>query len=79
MTTWCSCVFQSYRNTLQTQVLESSVSAGGGRGSSLKVGVHLSEQQLLHLQDEQVGQLYELLLETRKPNYQFHLQEDGSS
>lgn len=41
-------------------------------------GADLSEQQLRDFQEEQIGQLYELMLESNKPNRQFHIQEDGS-
>lgn len=37
----------------------------------------LSEGDLKLFQDEQVGQLYELMLESTKPNRQFDIQEEG--
>ncbi|XP_066531467.1 succinate dehydrogenase assembly factor 3, mitochondrial isoform X3 [Hoplias malabaricus] len=63
--------WESYRDTLQTQVLE----AVGNE--KLALGADLPEQKLRHFQDEQIGQLYELMLESTKPNRQFHIQEDS--
>uniref|UniRef100_A0A3Q0T960 Succinate dehydrogenase assembly factor 3 n=1 Tax=Amphilophus citrinellus TaxID=61819 RepID=A0A3Q0T960_AMPCI len=68
MTEW-----ENYKNVLQTQVLES---VGGGL-SSVKFGADLSERNLGEFQDEQIGQLYELMLEATKPNRQFDIQEDS--
>ncbi|KPP74962.1 hypothetical protein Z043_105828 [Scleropages formosus] len=62
----------SYKDTLQAQVLES---AGRG-GKTAAFGAELSEEKLAHFQDEQIGQLYELMLESRKPSRQFRIQED---
>ncbi|KAM9340576.1 succinate dehydrogenase assembly factor 3, mitochondrial [Symphorus nematophorus] len=68
MTEW-----ENYKDTLQTQVLESA-----GKGlSSAKFGAELSEGKLSSFQDEQVGQLYELMLEATKPNRQFDITEDS--
>ncbi|KAM9435012.1 succinate dehydrogenase assembly factor 3, mitochondrial [Clarias gariepinus] len=64
--------WENYRDTLQTQVLEV---AGGEK---MVFGADLSEKQLRDFQDEQVGQLYELMLESTKPNQQFHIQDEGS-
>ncbi|XP_053494120.1 succinate dehydrogenase assembly factor 3, mitochondrial [Ictalurus furcatus] len=64
--------WEAYRDTLQTQVLETA-----GRGK-MAFGADLSERQLRDLQEEQIGQLYELMLESNKPSRQFHIQEDGS-
>lgn len=64
---------QIYKNTLQTQLLESA----GERHSSVKFGASLSEEKLKHFQDEQIGQLYELMLESTKPNRQFDIREDS--
>ncbi|XP_041811942.1 succinate dehydrogenase assembly factor 3, mitochondrial [Chelmon rostratus] len=68
MTEW-----ENYKDTLQTQVLESA----GERLSSVKFGTHLPEEKLGSFQEEQIGQLYELMLESTKPNRQFDIQEDG--
>ncbi|KAJ8336458.1 hypothetical protein SKAU_G00376780 [Synaphobranchus kaupii] len=68
MTEW-----ENYRNTLQTQVLES---ASGGVAESY--GAVLSDEKMKQFQEEQFGQLYELMLESTKPNPQFHIQGDGS-
>ncbi|XP_064205105.1 succinate dehydrogenase assembly factor 3, mitochondrial [Anguilla rostrata] len=68
MTEW-----ESYRDTLQTQVLDS---ASGGRAGGA-FGAELSEEKLKQFQDEHFGQLYQLMLESTKPNPQFHIQEDG--
>ncbi|XP_029023472.1 succinate dehydrogenase assembly factor 3, mitochondrial [Betta splendens] len=62
--------WENYRSTLQHQVLES---AGH---SSVKFGANLSKEQVRHFQDEQIGQLYELMLESTKPKRQFHIWED---
>ncbi|TMS18526.1 succinate dehydrogenase assembly factor 3, mitochondrial [Larimichthys crocea] len=66
MTEW-----ENYKDTLQTQVLEASRE----RLSTVKFGAILSEGNLGNLQEEQIGQLYELMLETTKPNRQFDIQE----
>ncbi|XP_022599885.1 succinate dehydrogenase assembly factor 3, mitochondrial [Seriola dumerili] len=68
MTEW-----QLYKDTLQTQVLDSA----GEQLSSAKFGAELSEGKLSDFQEEQIGQLYELMLESTKPNRQFDIQEDG--
>ncbi|XP_058475430.1 succinate dehydrogenase assembly factor 3, mitochondrial [Solea solea] len=68
MTEW-----EQYKDTLQTQVLESA----GERLSSMKFGANLSDVSLKDFQEEQIGQLYELMLESTKPNRQFDIQEDG--
>ncbi|XP_076864325.1 succinate dehydrogenase assembly factor 3, mitochondrial [Brachyhypopomus gauderio] len=63
--------WENYTATLQAQVLE----AAGVKTPTF--GAELSEQSLRHFQDEQIGQLYELMLEATKPNRQFHIQEDS--
>lgn len=68
MTEW-----QNYKDTLQTQILESA----GEQLSSIKFGANLSEGKLHNFQDAQIGQLYELMLESTKPNRQFDIQEDS--
>ncbi|XP_023119526.1 succinate dehydrogenase assembly factor 3, mitochondrial [Amphiprion ocellaris] len=68
MTEW-----ENYKDTLQTQVLESA----GERLSEVKFGANLSDGKLRDFQDEQIGQLYELMLESTKPNRQFDIQEDS--
>lgn len=70
MTEW-----QNYKDTLQTQILESE----GQRLSSVTFGANLSDGQLKNFQDEQIGQLYELMLESTKPNKQFNIDEDTLS
>lgn len=65
--------WENYKDTLQAQVLESA----GDRLSSVKFGANLSEGSLRSFQDEQVGQLYELMLEATKPNRQFDITEDS--
>ncbi|XP_073318932.1 succinate dehydrogenase assembly factor 3, mitochondrial [Pagrus major] len=67
MTEW-----ESYKDTLQAQVLESA----GERLSSVKFGTDLSDGKLNDFQGDQIGQLYELMLESTKPNRQFDIQED---
>ncbi|KAM7383760.1 hypothetical protein PAMA_011219 [Pampus argenteus] len=67
MTEW-----ENYKDNLQTQVLESA----GDQYSSVKFGTDLSDAKLGHFQDEQVAQLYELMLESTKPNRQFNIQDD---
>uniref|UniRef100_A0A3P8V698 Uncharacterized protein n=1 Tax=Cynoglossus semilaevis TaxID=244447 RepID=A0A3P8V698_CYNSE len=59
-----------YKDTLQTQVLESAA-------ASVKFGANLTDRKLTDFQEEQMGQLYELMLESTKPNRQFDIQEDG--
>nr|XP_046274265.1 succinate dehydrogenase assembly factor 3, mitochondrial [Scatophagus argus] len=68
MTEW-----ESYKDTLQTQVLE----AAGEQLRSVKFGARLSEEKLGNFQEEQIGQLYELMLESTKPNRQFDIQGDS--
>ncbi|NP_001297844.1 succinate dehydrogenase assembly factor 3, mitochondrial [Esox lucius] len=65
--------WQNYRDTLQTQVLASA----GDRVKRLEFGAELSEADLKLFQEEQVGQLYELMLESTKPKRQFNIQDDG--
>ncbi|XP_029299700.1 succinate dehydrogenase assembly factor 3, mitochondrial isoform X2 [Cottoperca gobio] len=68
MTEW-----ENYKDTLQTQVLESA----RGQLSSVKFGSHLPEGELGNFQGDQIGQLYELMLESTKSSRQFDIQEDG--
>ncbi|KAI4897612.1 hypothetical protein NFI96_032145 [Prochilodus magdalenae] len=63
--------WEGYKNTLQAQVLEAVECKKPLFGSDL------SDQKLQHFQDEQIGQLYELMLESTKPNQQFQIQEDN--
>ncbi|XP_016398150.1 succinate dehydrogenase assembly factor 3, mitochondrial-like [Sinocyclocheilus rhinocerous] len=63
--------WQNYKDTLQTQVLE----AVGNK--KLAFGADLSEEKLKDFQDEQIGHLYELMLESTKPNRQFDIQDEG--
>lgn len=70
-----SCVLsspQNYEDTLQNQVLDSS----GCLVPRGNVGTALPEAKLKDFQDEQIGQLYELMLESTKPNSQFDIQEN---
>ncbi|KAM8839950.1 succinate dehydrogenase assembly factor 3, mitochondrial [Spinachia spinachia] len=68
MTEW-----QNYKDTLQTQVLESAQ----GQKRSVKFGANLSDGALGSFQDDQIGQLYELMLESTKSSRQFDIQEDS--
>lgn len=65
--------WENYKDTLQTQVLESV----GEQLSSVKFGANLSEGELSNFQDDQIGQLYELMLESTKSTRQFDIQEDN--
>ncbi|XP_048848652.1 succinate dehydrogenase assembly factor 3, mitochondrial [Brienomyrus brachyistius] len=65
--------WENYKDGLQSQVLGS---ARTGQTVS-KYGADLSAEQLSQLQDEQIGQLYELMLESTKSNRQFSFQEDS--
>ncbi|KAM6958640.1 succinate dehydrogenase assembly factor 3, mitochondrial [Aplochiton taeniatus] len=65
--------WELYRDTVQTQVLESA----GGHVKTPAIGAELTDAKLKLFQDEQVGQLYELMLESTKPNRQFDIQGDG--
>ncbi|XP_030267091.1 succinate dehydrogenase assembly factor 3, mitochondrial [Sparus aurata] len=67
MTEW-----ENYKDTLQAQVLESA----GERLGTVKFGTDLVEGKLNDFQGDQIGQLYELMLESTKPNRQFNIQED---
>lgn len=57
---------QGYRDVLQTQVLDSA----RRQPSSGRFGAALTEDKLLHFQDEQLGQLYQLMLESSRPSGQ---------
>lgn len=48
-------------------------------GEKMAFGADLSERQLRDFQNEQIGQLYELMLESTKPSLQFHVQEDEAT
>ncbi|KAK3508395.1 hypothetical protein QTP70_027454 [Hemibagrus guttatus] len=63
--------WEDYKDTLQTQVLEAAGS------QKMAFGAELSERHLRDFQNEQIGQLYELMLESTKPKRQFDVQEDG--
>ncbi|KAK0147603.1 Succinate dehydrogenase assembly factor 3, mitochondrial [Merluccius polli] len=65
-------LMESYKDTLQTQVLDSS----GHLIPRSNLGAALTEEKFKDFQDEQIGQLYELMLESTKPNRQFDIQED---
>nr|XP_040045415.1 succinate dehydrogenase assembly factor 3, mitochondrial [Gasterosteus aculeatus aculeatus] len=65
--------WKNYKDTLQTQVLESA----GGQKRSVKFGANLSDGTLGSFQEDQIGQLYELMLESTKSSRQFDIQEDG--
>ncbi|XP_068189531.1 succinate dehydrogenase assembly factor 3, mitochondrial [Antennarius striatus] len=67
MTEW-----ENYKDTLQAQVLESA----GEQLQSVKFGADLSEEKFNSLQEEQIGQLYELMLESTKSKRQFDIQEE---
>lgn len=64
---------QVYKDTLQTQILETV------NGKKLMFGTELSEEKLKEFQDEQIGQLYELMLESTKSNRQFDIQEEDTT
>ncbi|XP_059206143.1 succinate dehydrogenase assembly factor 3, mitochondrial [Centropristis striata] len=65
--------WKNYKDTLQTQVLQSA----GGQLSSKNFGANLSEEKLSDFQDDQIGQLYELMLESSKSTRQFDIQEES--
>lgn len=56
---------------MQTQVLDSAQRRSG----QLSFGTALTEEKLRLFQDQQVGQLYELMLESTRPNRQFNVQD----
>ena len=62
---------QNYKATLQTQVLDAS----GCVAPRSQLGTALPEAMFQDFQNEQIGQLYELMLESTKPNRQFDIQE----
>ncbi|KAM8883494.1 succinate dehydrogenase assembly factor 3, mitochondrial [Synchiropus picturatus] len=64
--------WESYKDTLQSQIVELMANPE----SIVKFGADLPEKRLSDFQDEQIGQLYELLLESTKPNRQFNIQEE---
>ncbi|TNN55847.1 Succinate dehydrogenase assembly factor 3, mitochondrial [Liparis tanakae] len=61
-----------YKDTLQSQVLE----AAAGQTGSVRFGADLSEGKLGNFQHDQIGQLYELMLESTKSSRQFDIQEE---
>ncbi|XP_076013381.1 succinate dehydrogenase assembly factor 3, mitochondrial [Genypterus blacodes] len=65
--------WENYKETLQNQVLESA----GDQLKSIKFGANLSDGKFSDFHDEQIAQLYELMLESTKPNRQFNIQEDS--
>ncbi|XP_056154821.1 succinate dehydrogenase assembly factor 3, mitochondrial [Lampris incognitus] len=67
MTEW-----ENYKDTVQNQVLDSA----GELVKGDTFGADLPEGKLKDFQDDQIGQLYELMLEATKPNRQFDIQED---
>ena len=69
---YSSSSLQNYKDTLQAQVLETA----GERLGTIKFGTDLAEGKLNDFQGDQIGQLYELMLESTKPNRQFNIQED---
>lgn len=64
--------WENYKSTLQSQILE----AAGDRVKRPVFGSELTDDKLKDFQDEQMGQLYELMLESTKPNRQFDIQEE---
>jgi len=64
--------WENYKDTLQTQVLTSAGAQGPQRDA---FGADLPEHKLKDFQEEQIGQLYELMLESTKPNRQFDIQD----
>ncbi|XP_053719372.1 succinate dehydrogenase assembly factor 3, mitochondrial [Synchiropus splendidus] len=64
--------WESYKDTLQSQIVELMANPE----NIVKFGADLPEKRLSDFQDEQIGQLYELLLESTKPNRQFNIQEE---
>lgn len=65
---------QNYKDTLQSQILKSA----GRQQNPVQFGADLSVEELNHFQDEQIGQLYELMLESSKVTRQFDIQEDNN-
>uniref|UniRef100_A0A8C5CXZ6 Succinate dehydrogenase assembly factor 3 n=2 Tax=Gadus morhua TaxID=8049 RepID=A0A8C5CXZ6_GADMO len=63
--------WENYKATLQTQVLDAS----GRVAPRSQLGTALPEAMFQDFQNEQIGQLYELMLESTKPNRQFDIQE----
>ncbi|KAK6491411.1 succinate dehydrogenase assembly factor 3 [Huso huso] len=65
--------WEGYKDTLQTQVME----AARNKLKQNHFGGDLPEEQLNHFNEDQVGQLYELMQEATKPNRQFNIQDDS--
>lgn len=65
--------WKNYKDTLQAQVLQ----AAEERSGSIQFGANLSEGNLGSFQNDQIGQLYELMLESTKSSRQFDIQEDS--
>lgn len=64
--------WKDYKDTLQSQVLE----AAEGQTGSVRFGANLSEGKLGNFQHDQIGQLYELMLESTKSSRQFDIQKE---
>ncbi|XP_051872550.1 succinate dehydrogenase assembly factor 3, mitochondrial [Pristis pectinata] len=64
--------WQAYADVLQTQVLESAMHPM----QKVQYGASLTTNELQDFNEAQVGQLYELMQEATKPNYQFNIEND---
>ncbi|XP_039593109.1 succinate dehydrogenase assembly factor 3, mitochondrial [Polypterus senegalus] len=63
--------WEIYKDTLQNQVTEILRNKPNG----IQVGVNLTDAQLNQFQEEQIGQLYQLMTESTKPCQQFNIQD----
>ncbi|XP_028672882.1 succinate dehydrogenase assembly factor 3, mitochondrial isoform X2 [Erpetoichthys calabaricus] len=60
-----------YKDTLQNQVTEILRNKPNG----IQFGVNLTDAQLNQFQEEQIGQLHQLMTESTKPCQQFNIQD----
>ncbi|GCB72757.1 succinate dehydrogenase assembly factor 3, mitochondrial [Scyliorhinus torazame] len=66
--------WEAYADLLQEQVTQSVMSPM----QSAPYGADLTANKLNNFSGEQIGQLYELMQEATKPNFQFNNQDDPS-
>ncbi|XP_043935867.1 succinate dehydrogenase assembly factor 3, mitochondrial [Protopterus annectens] len=65
--------WEEYADVLYSQAVENVKDST----KNVKLGASLTQEKLDAMRDEQLGQLYELMQETRKLNVQFSIEEDN--
>ncbi|XP_062899884.1 succinate dehydrogenase assembly factor 3, mitochondrial [Mobula hypostoma] len=64
--------WQAYADILQTQVMESAKQPM----EKIRYGANLTANKLQSFNEQQIGQLYELMQEATKPNYELSTEND---